>query len=130
MFHQNIATPVRSSAKYLVVVGLTLLLVGIGYSVYLYKKESSSIVTEGAVPQKQQLAKSMLKMPANGNSPNLPTKPGYAVEWTGSGFTIHCVYRDGSTDIGSCRDGPMLYQYLRDTSGRANTATYVFVRPD
>lgn len=76
-----------------------------------------------------------LKMPANGNSPNVDTKPGYAIDYTGSGFSIHCVYRDGSEGVVGdiktpCKDGPMLYQYLRDTTGKANTTIYAFVRPN
>ncbi|OGM93797.1 hypothetical protein A2935_02675 [Candidatus Wolfebacteria bacterium RIFCSPLOWO2_01_FULL_47_17b] len=83
----------------------------------------------------QELKKPVLLMPANGDSPRVRTKPGYAIDYTGSGFTIHCVYRDGSEGIVGdqtcpCRDGPMRESYVRDTTGKANTATYVFIRPN
>ena len=83
----------------------------------------------GESSSSQQTKQQTLPIPSNGESPHLPTKPGYAIEWTGSGFTIHCVYRDGSSDTGPCRNGPMLYQYLKDTSGKPNIASYEFVRP-
>ena len=79
--------------------------------------------------------KQVLSMPANGDSPHVNTRPGYAIDYTGSGFSIHCVYRDGSEGVvgdqkNPCKDGPMLYQYVRDTTGKANVATYAFVRPN
>ncbi len=83
----------------------------------------------------EQKLEPVLLMPANGDSPRIRTKPGYAIDYTGSGFTIHCVYRDGSEGVVGdrahpCKDGPMLYQYVRDTTGKTNTATYAFVRPN
>lgn len=85
-------------------------------------------------PSPPQDAKPMLSMPANGDSPRIRTRPGYAVDYSGSGFSIHCIYRDGSEGIVGdpvkpCGDGPMLEQYVRDTTGKANIATYKFVRP-
>jgi len=41
MFYENIGVPVRSSTKYLAIFGLVLFLVGMGYSVYLYRKAST-----------------------------------------------------------------------------------------
>ena len=40
--------------------------------------------------------KQVLSMPANGNSPHLPTKPGHAIEWTGSGLFLfaHLLLRN------------------------------------
>lgn len=73
-----------------------------------------------------------LSMPANGDSSQLPARPGHPVAFTGSGFTTHCVYSDGSEGVvGSltnpCKDGPMLYQYVRDTSGKPNKVTYEYL---
>lgn len=76
----------------------------------------------------------VLEMSANGKSAHVSAPPGYAASFTGNGFTTHCVYTDGSEGIVGdterpCVDGPMLYQYVRDTTGRANAVTYKFVRP-
>lgn len=54
MFYENIDVPIRSSTKYFVALGLVLLLVGMGYSAYLYKKANSPVVTEGTTSQQQQ----------------------------------------------------------------------------
>jgi hypothetical protein len=75
-----------------------------------------------------------LTMPANGDSAHVGTRPGYAISYAGSDFSVHCVYRDGSEGIAGdrerpCKDGPMQYQYVHDTSGKANSVTYEFVRP-
>lgn len=53
MFHENVGDSVRSSTKWVAVFGLILLLVGMGYSVYLYKKANSPVVTEGMTSQQQ-----------------------------------------------------------------------------
>lgn len=76
----------------------------------------------------------VLEMSANGKSAHVSAPTGYAASFTGSGFTTHCVYTDGSEGIVGdterpCVDGPMLYQYVKDTTGRANAVTYKFVRP-
>lgn len=76
----------------------------------------------------------VLTMSANGTSDHLRVPPGYAATFTGSGFTTHCVYSDGSEGVvGSqsspCRSGPISYLYLTDTTGHGNSATYEFVRP-
>lgn len=68
-----------------------------------------------------------LSMLAYGASPRIAVPVGYAVTYSGSGFTTHCVYTDGHESVG-CESGLMLYQYVQDTTGKANTVTYVFVR--
>lgn len=77
----------------------------------------------------------VLSMAANGPSSHVSAPPSYAVAFTGSGFTTHCVYSDGSAEgvVGSltnpCHNGPMLYQFVVDITGNANSVTYEFVRP-
>ncbi|MFA5998010.1 MAG: hypothetical protein WC814_01295 [Candidatus Paceibacterota bacterium] len=85
--------------------------------------------------ERERFAKSILSMPANGDSPRVSAPPGYAAAFTGSGFTTHCVYTDGHEGIvgdtqNPCGSGPMLYQYVRDTTGKPNSVTYKFVRPN
>ncbi len=92
-------------------------------------------IVQGGHDQKrsEKTASLMLSMPANGNSAPVSAPPGYAVAFTGNGFTTHCVYSDGSEGVvGSrvhpCRSGPMLYEYVHDTTGKTNTVTYAFRR--
>jgi len=84
--------------------------------------------------QRQSAEQPVLSMPASGDSRHVNSPPGHYTIFTGSGFTVHCVYTDGHTGIVGdkkhpCSDGPMLYQYVRDTTGRANAVTYAFARP-
>ncbi len=84
-------------------------------------------------PEQKQAEKAMLlSMSANGDSRHIDTKPDHAIDYTGSGFTIHCVYRDGTEGvvgdkIHPCKNGPMFEQYVRDITGKANTVTYAYV---
>lgn len=83
--------------------------------------------------QAQQLAKPMLTMSANGDSARISPDAGYVVVFTGSGFEHHVVYADGNdcvvgNTVNPCRDGPILHQYVRDTTGKFNSVTYKFVR--
>jgi len=72
----------------------------------------------------------VLLMPANGDSPHVSAPDaGYAPSFTGYGFTSRCVYSDGRDLEYPCVEGPIVYYYVRDTSGKANTVTYKFVRP-
>ncbi|MEK7114220.1 MAG: hypothetical protein AAB850_01585 [Patescibacteria group bacterium] len=132
MFYENIGVPVRSSTKYLFVFGVILLLAGMGYSVYLYNKANSPPVREES-NLKQQLQRQMLTMPPNGDSARVSPDAGYIVVFTGSGFEHHIVYAGGKDCIvgnteDPCKDGPILYQYVRDMTGKPNSATYKFVR--
>lgn len=61
MFYENIDVPIRSSTKYSVILGLVLLLVGMGYSVY-YKKASSPLVPEGTTSQQQSATRSAMPL--------------------------------------------------------------------
>jgi hypothetical protein len=79
-----------------------------------------------------QTQTSVLSLPANGTSRYIKVPIGHAAEYTGSQFAVHCVYRDGSEGIVGdkqqpCRNDPMLYQYVRDTSGHENSVSYEFV---
>lgn len=76
----------------------------------------------------------VLTMPANGDSPHVFPETGKVTSFTGVGFTTHCVYTDGTKGVVGdqlhpCHDGPMLYQYVRDTTGHPNSVTYAFARP-
>ena len=72
-----------------------------------------------------------LTAPANGNSPHISAPDaGYAPSFTGYGFVSHCVYSDGTDREYPCVKGPIVYYYVRDTSGKTNTVTYEFVRPE
>lgn len=79
-------------------------------------------------------AKPTLSMSPKSESARIFTKPGHFIDYTGSGFTIHCVYRDGRKEgvidgkVNTCTDGPMLYQYLRNTTEKPNTVTYEYKR--
>jgi len=79
MFYENIGVPVRSSTKYLAIFGLLLLVVGMGYSVYLYHKASTPSVPERAMRsgQQQQTCPSSSKTDVNRC---LITKVGVMVE--------------------------------------------------
>lgn len=73
----------------------------------------------------------VLTMTAGGDSSHVSAPPGHSISFTGSGFTTHCVYTDGHEGIvgdskNPCSSGPMLYQFVRDTTGKANAVTYVF----
>lgn len=74
-----------------------------------------------------------LKIEPNGDSSHVVTKSGYAIDYKGSGFVLYCVYADGHKGmndgrVNTCGNGPMLYQYLHDTSGKENTVPYEYVR--
>lgn len=76
----------------------------------------------------------VLTMLANGDSIYVFPKTGKVTSFTGVGFTTHCVYTDGTEGVVGdqlrpCHDGPMLYQYVRDTTGHPNSVTYMFARP-
>lgn len=82
--------------------------------------------------QVQQLARPVVTMPANGDSVHVDQKVGYILIFTGSGFEHHVVYTGGRDCIvgntkDPCQEGPILYQYVRDTTGKPNSATYRFV---
>ncbi len=89
-------------------------------------------VNEPPKPPKQ-VARLTLLVPANGYSDHVLPPVGYATTFRGHGYTIHCVYSDGTEGIVGdqtrpCKNGNMLYQYVRDTTGSPNTVTYEFVR--
>ncbi|MEK7126107.1 MAG: hypothetical protein AAB517_03065 [Patescibacteria group bacterium] len=80
----------------------------------------------------QQLERPVVTMPANGNSVHVDQKIGYILIFTGSGFEHHVVYTGGRDCLvgntkDPCQEGPILYQYVRDTTGKPNSATYRFV---
>lgn len=90
---------------------------------------------EGSSSQQtpQRLAKPMLKMPPNGDSDRISPDAGQVVIFTGDGFEHHVMYADGNDCIvgnvvNPCKDGPILHQYVRDTTGKPNSVTYKFVR--
>jgi len=73
----------------------------------------------------------VLSMPPSGDSTHVYAPPGKSVSFTGNGFTTHCIYTDGHEGIvgdptSPCVSGPMLYQFVRDTTGKPNNVTYVF----
>ena len=83
--------------------------------------------------QVQQLSKPMLTMPPNGDSARISPNAGQIVIFTGNGFEHHLIYADGQDCVvgnteNPCKDGPILYQYVRDTTGKPNSVTYKFVR--
>lgn len=84
--------------------------------------------------QAQQQARPVVTMPANGDSVHVsPDTAGYITVFTGDGFEHHIVYAGGKDCVvgnteDPCKDGPILYQYVRDTTGKPNSATYKFVR--
>ncbi|MEK7515803.1 MAG: hypothetical protein AAB555_02650 [Patescibacteria group bacterium] len=83
--------------------------------------------------QTQQLARPMLKMPPNGDSERISPDAGQVVIFTGDGFEHHVVYADGNDCIvgnpaSPCKDGPILYQYVRDTTGKSNSVSYKLMR--
>ncbi|MFZ3043590.1 MAG: hypothetical protein WA058_00560 [Minisyncoccia bacterium] len=109
-------------------IGVAMFLLFIGFPIWVW------ISGIGVHQEQQRLEKSVLSMPAHGDSPRISAPPDQAVTFFGSGFTTHCVYADGSEGIVGdkerpCKDGPMLYQYVRDTTGRKNAVTYEFIRP-
>lgn len=114
------------AAKGLVVV-IAVTLIGAMIVHGIWGESSSSQQTQ------QQLAKPMLKMPPNGDSARISPDAGYSMVFTGSGFEHHVVYADGNDCIvgnvvNPCKDGPILHQYVRDTTGKSNSVTYKFVR--
>src|SRR3989344_4879567 len=76
-----------------------------------------------------------LSMSAYGESQRVKPPIGRAVTITsGTGYTLHYVYADGRTgtfgDPSSPKEsGHIVGVYARDTSGKANSVTYEFVRP-
>lgn len=85
-------------------------------------------------PQKQaEKATPTLTMPANGYSDHVLPPVGYFTRFVGHGYVIRCVYSDGTEGIVGdqsrpCRDGPMLYQYLHNTTDKVNIVSYSFIR--
>ena len=134
MFYQNVGVPVRTSTKYVVISALLLLVIGMAYSAYSYRKAHYPPTPEQTTlsQQVQQLARPVVTMPANGDSVHVDQKVGYILIFTGSGFEHHVVYTGGRDCIvgntkDPCQEGPILYQYVRDTTGKPNSATYRFV---
>ena len=80
--------------------------------------------------QSKQIEKPILTMPANGDSSRISLPNGYAATFNGKGFVTHWVYADGHECIigDSCEDGPILYAYVHDISGKPNSVTYEFVK--
>ena len=75
----------------------------------------------------------VLRMPPNGDSPHVFPETGHAVTFKGNGFSTHCVYTDGRKGIVGdavhpCGDGPMLYVFVHDETGKENSASYVQVK--
>lgn len=74
-----------------------------------------------------------LTMPAGGYSNHVVPPVGHFTRFIGHGYTIHCVYSDSTEGIVGdpakpCKDGPMVYQYLRNTTDKVNTVSYMFIR--
>lgn len=93
------------------------------------------IITPSApsLQTQHKFAKPMLKMPPNGDSDRISPDAGQIVIFTGDGFEHHVIYADLSdcvvgNPVSPCKDGPILYQYVRDTTGKPNSVTYKFVR--
>ena len=87
---------------------------------------------ESSSSQQAQLARPLLKMPANGDSSRISPRAGEIIIFTGSGFEHHVVYADGKdcvvgNQVSPCKDGPILYQYVRDTTCKPNRLTYQIV---
>lgn len=104
-----------------VIVGIALLVASV--------KRDRAKVAQRSVQTPAQV--NVLAMTAGGDSPHVSAPPGHSVSFFGSGFTTHCVYTDGREGIvgdskNPCASGPMLYQFVRDTTGKPNSVTYVF----
>lgn len=80
-----------------------------------------------AQPPPQKL---MLSIPANGNV-RVRVPDGHGAAFTGHGFSVLCMYEDGTEDTGtpvhSC-NGPMAYQVVHDESGQPNLVMYEIVQ--
>jgi len=123
------------SSVRLFILGFTAIVL-LGASVYFWERTAPQ--RQQAQQQAQQLrrteSKPTLSMPPYGKSAHITPPAGHATTFTGSGFTTHCVYSDGTEGVVGdlvhpCGNGPMLYQFVQDTTGRANAVTYEFVRP-
>ncbi len=85
--------------------------------------------------EQQKPVKAMtLSMQANSDSAWIRADDhvGYKASFTGNGFITHCILSDGSEgtigdEVHPC-SGPIVWLYVHDTTGRANSVTYEFVR--
>jgi hypothetical protein len=139
-----LAALVAVNAKGVVAKTLQWVLAGVMFVLYLGfpfliwlgvgQGQQQSAVSALQQQSRQFERKATLSMPPNGDSIRISPPVGYATVFTGIGFTTHCIYRDDTIEgmVGDqkhpCKDGPILSQYVRDTSGRANEVTYEFVR--
>lgn len=142
MFYENIGVPVRSSTKYFVALGLVLLLVGMGYSVYIYKKTSSPqqekpekathiVRSEIPLASSPQSSWPKLVMSAGGRTELIPVPPQMHIVMNGNDFRVHNVYQDGhECAFGeSCVAGPLKGNYATNEAKGTNIISYAFA-PD
>jgi len=105
-----------------------------GWIVGLADDKPTEQMKRGSLPPALAEALPVLVVPPGGNSEFLTANAGYAVHFVGNGFEHHCVYTDGSEGVVGnlnhpCRDGPIRYQYVRNTTSETITVPYEFVRP-
>ena len=147
MFYENVGAPVRSSAGYLVLLGLALLLVGMGYSLYLYHKASAPPVPEVKLEQQRQTGTERamrpgsavpfasapqtewpkLVIPPRGRSGLVRRPPGMHIVMAGYQFR-HIMVFPGGTECSfgqQCPDGP-IGGYAQNEAGETNTVSYAF----
>ena len=116
--------PAWSKGAKSMIVALAVLMTGAMVVHGIWGEKSPSQQTQ------QQLVMPMLTMPANGDSPHISAPDaGYAPSFTGFGFVSRCVYSNGNDLEYPCVTGPIVYYYVRDTSGKTNTVSYKWVRP-
>ncbi|MDP1707200.1 MAG: hypothetical protein Q8L30_01460 [bacterium] len=142
MFHENVGTPIRSSTKYFVIFGLLLLVVGMGYSAYMYHKASAPSVperatrsgpSEPAIPlaSMPQSEWPKLVIPAPGRSKLIPVPQGMHVKMVGGNkFRLYTVYQDGRECAfgDSCPISPQKGVYAKNEAEETIIVSYAYVQ--
>lgn len=136
MFHENVGVPIRSSTKYCIILGLVILIVGMGYSVYLYKKSISPPVVPGGTASQQATPEAptvhTLILAPGGKSHPIPVPFRKRVTMDGKDFRIVCVYANGQEKSfvkgePRCPDGDMPFVYAKNSREDAeNSITWFY----
>jgi len=116
------------------VVFTILLIVFIGAAIYLGFNKIADMYSSSKSSQKSEIplasAPQVLKVPANGDSVRINPNGKKVIFRGGDDFSTHCVYSDGRPEgiVGDpthpCGDGPMLYVYAHNNTGREISLVY------
>lgn len=74
-------------------------------------------------------ARQVLTMAPGSESERVPTRPGHRIDFSGEGFSVYNVYRDGTVCSEGCKNGPLREVYVKNLKNEQNSVSYEFVRP-